>query len=199
MKLNLIEKALVNNPVRALLQRRYEAPLLQRLGGCTQGLRVLEIGCGRGVGTEIIFKDFGAREVHAFDLDPAMIFQAKARLADYAPEQLKLFVGDAAEIDAESQTYDAVFDFGIIHHVPQWRRVVSEVARVLLPGGRFFFEEVTSHALNRWSYRMFLDHPKRDRFSGKQFIFELERQGIYVGGNYVERFFGDFVFGVGYG
>ena len=199
MKLNLIEKALVNNPVRALLQRRYEAPLLQRLGGCTQGLRVLEIGCGRGVGTEIIFKDFGAREVHAFDLDPDMIFQAKARLADYAPEQLKLFVGDAAEIDAESQTYDAVFDFGIIHHVPQWRRVVSEVARVLLPGGRFFFEEVTSHALNRRSYRMFLDHPKMDRFSGKQFIFELERQGIYVGGNYVERFFGDFVFGVGYG
>lgn len=198
MKLNLIEKALVNNPVRALLQRRYEAPLLQRLGGCRQGLRVLEIGCGRGVGTEIIFKDFGAREVHAFDLDPDMIFQAKARLADYAPEQLKLFVGDAAEIDAESQTYDAVFDFGIIHHVPQWRRVVSEVARVLLPGGRFFFEEVTSHALNRWSYRMFLDHPKMDPFSGKQFIFELERQGIYVGGNYVERFFGDFVFGVGY-
>lgn len=92
MKLNLIEKALVNNPVRALLQRRYEAPLLQRLGGCRQGLRVLEIGCGRGVGTEIIFKDFGAREVHAFDLDPDMIFQAKARLADYAPEQLNSFM-----------------------------------------------------------------------------------------------------------
>ena len=199
MKLNLIEKALVNNRARALLQRRYEAPLLRRLGGCTQGLRVLEIGCGRGVGTEIIFKDFGAREVHAFDLDPDMIFQAKARLAEYAPEQLKLFVGDAAEIDAESQTYDAVFDFGIIHHVPQWRQVVSEVARVLLPDGRFFFEEVTSHALNRWLYRTFLDHPKTDRFSGKQFIFELERQGIYVGRNYVERFFGDFVFGVGYG
>ena len=197
MKLNLIEKALVNNPVRALLQRRYEAPLLERLGGRAEGLLVLEIGCGRGVGTEIIFERFGAREVHAFDLDPDMIDQAKARLAAYSPEQLKLFVGDAAAIDGKSQSYDAVFDFGIIHHVPKWRRAVAEVARVLRPGGRFFFEEVTSHALNRWSYRTFLDHPKADRFSGRQFIFELERQGIYISGNYVERFFGDFVFGVG--
>lgn len=197
MKLNLIEKALVNNPARALLQRRYEAPLLERLGGRTSGLRVLEIGCGRGVGTQIIFERFGAREVHAFDLDPDMLDQARARLAGYPPERLRLFVGDAAAIDAESQTYDAVFDFGIIHHVPCWRRAVSEVARVLRTGGRFFFEEVTSHALSRWSYRTFLVHPKVDRFSTAQFVFELESHGIHVGGNYVERFFGDFVFGVG--
>ena len=197
MKLNLIEKALVNNPVRSLLQRQYEGPLLERLGGRTSELRVLEIGCGRGVGTEIIFEQFGAREVHAFDLDPDMVNQAKARLADYSSDRLKLFVGDAAAIEAEDDTYDAVFDFGIIHHVPQWRRALSEVSRVLRPDGRFFFEEVTSHALNRWSYRTFLDHPKQDRFTAVQFIGELERHGIYVGTNYVERFFGDFVIGVG--
>lgn len=197
MKLNLIEKALVNNPVRALLQRRYEAPLLERLGGRTSGLRVLEVGCGRGVGTEIIFERFGAREVHAFDLDPDMIDQARPRLAGYSPQRLKLFVGDAAAIDAEDDTYDAVFDFGIIHHVPQWRQAVSEVSRVLKPGGRFFFEEVTSHALSRSLYRTFLDHPKVDRFSGDQFVSELGRHGIQIGGNYIERFFGDFIFGVG--
>lgn len=197
MKLNLIEKALVNNPVRSLLQRQYEAPLLDRLGGRTPGLRVLEIGCGRGVGTEIIFEQFGAREVHAFDLDPDMIAQAKARMAGYSPQRLKLFVGDAAAIEAEDATYDAVFDFGIIHHVPQWRRAVSEVSRVLRPGGRFFLEEVTSQALNRWSYRTFLNHPKADRFSARQFVLELERHSIQVGANYFERFFGDFVIGVG--
>lgn len=43
MKLNAIEKTLMNIPVRALLQRRYEAPLMERLGGLTEGLRVLEI------------------------------------------------------------------------------------------------------------------------------------------------------------
>lgn len=61
----------MNNPVRAALLRWYEAPLLERLGGRVEGGRVLELGCGRGVGTEIILRRFGAAEVHAFDIDPA--------------------------------------------------------------------------------------------------------------------------------
>ena len=63
MKLNTVEKALMNNPVRVLVQRRYEARLLERLGGRVDGLRVLEIGCGRGVGTEVIFERFDFNEM----------------------------------------------------------------------------------------------------------------------------------------
>jgi hypothetical protein len=74
---------------------------------------------------------------------------------------------------------------------------VSEVRRVLKRGGRFFFEEVTRHALQRWSYRSFLEHPEKNRFSGTDFVTELENQGVRVGDNYVHRFFGDFVIGVG--
>lgn len=198
MKLNRVEKALMNNLVRELLQRRYEAPLLKQLGGHMEGLRALEIGCGRGVGTEIIFEQFGAREVHAFDLDSEMVKLARRRLAAYPADRLKLSVGDAAAIEEEDKSFDAVFDFGIIHHVPEWPRAVAEVARVLRPRGRFFFEEVTTHALRRWSYRTFLKHPTENRFSAESFVAELEKQGIYVGGNYVERFFGDFVLGVGH-
>ena len=196
MKMNRVEKALMNNPVRAFLQKHYEAKLLERLGGRTEGARVLEIGCGRGVGTEILFDQFGAREVHAFDIDDYMIDRARTRLRRYSPERLRLFVGNAGAIDADGDTYDAVFDFGIIHHVHNWRRVLSEVARVLRPGGRFFFEEVTSRALNRPAYRVF-EHPMKDRFSKDQFVAELETQGLEIGSNVVERFFGDFIFGVG--
>jgi ubiquinone/menaquinone biosynthesis C-methylase UbiE len=198
MKLNRVEKALMNNPVRGFLQHHYEAALLEGLGGLTQEQRVLEIGCGRGVGTEIIFKRFGAREVHAFDVDPDMVEQARRRLSSYSPDRLRLYVGDAAAINEDDDSFDAVFDFGIIHHVPDWKSAVGEVARVLRPGGRFFFEEVTNHALNRWSYRTFLDHPAENRFDRQEFIVELERLGIDVGDDYVERFFGDFVFGVGH-
>lgn len=196
MILNAVEKALMNNPVRAALQRRYEAPLLEHLGGRVEGGRVLEIGCGRGIGTEIILSRFGAGRVDAFDLDPDMVERARRRLARFG-ERVRLSQGDATVIAAEDSTYDAVFDFGIIHHVPDWRKAVREVSRVLRPGGRFFFEEVTSHALARWSYRTFLDHPRRDRFSTGQFVAELERHEIAVDGRVVERFFGDFVIGVG--
>ena len=197
MKLNAIEKALMNNPVRAAIQRHYEAPLLERLGGRRDGQRVLEVGCGRGVGTEIIFERFGAQQVVAFDLDPDMVAQAQQRLVSYLPDQLVLAVGDATAIPATDGAFDTVFDFGIIHHVPDWRATVSEIRRVLRPGGYFYFEEVTRHALERWTYRTFLNHPIENRFSRAEFVAELERQGITVGRNAVELFFGDFVVGVG--
>jgi ubiquinone/menaquinone biosynthesis C-methylase UbiE len=198
MKMNRIEKFAMNNPFRAYIQKRYEAPLLERLGGRVEGMRVLEVGCGSGVGTELIFNRFGAHEVHSFDIDPDMVHKARKRLSSFFPDRLILRVGDVTRIDAENEMYDAVFDFWILHHVPQWQAGVAEIRRVLKPGGRFFFQEVTSHALNRWSYRLFLDHPAENRFSGDEFISELERHGIMVGENVILRFFGDFIFGVGH-
>src|SRR5262249_50752496 len=68
--LNAIEKAMMNNPVRAAVQRWIEAPRLLAMGGALPaGARALEIGCGRGVGTELVLDAFGAEHVDAFDLD----------------------------------------------------------------------------------------------------------------------------------
>ena len=197
MKLNYIEKALMNNPIRAVVQRHHEAAMMERLGGRCEGKKVLEIGCGRGVGTEIIFERFGADEVHAFDLDPKMIEIAGRRLTKYPPEKLRLFVGDAEKIEAADASFDAVFDFGIIHHIPVWQKSVAEVARVLKPGGRFYFEEVTVQALNRWFYRTFLEHPIENRFTVEQFVAELEKNEIIVGDKKQKWFFDDLVIGVG--
>jgi len=197
MKLNALEKFLMNNPVRSFVQRKKEAAMFEKLGGKTAGRKVLEIGCGRGVGTEIIFERFGAGEVHAFDLDPQMIELAEKRLTKFPSEKLRLFVGDAERIGAPDNSYDAVFDFGIIHHIPRWQNSIKEVARVLKPGGKFYFEEVTQQALDRWFYRTFLKHPTENRFSGERFVAELERNGIEVGGNFAYWLFDDLVVGVG--
>ncbi len=197
MKLNVVEKFLMNNPVRAFIQRHHEARMFEKFGGKTTGQKVLEIGCGRGVGTEIILERFGAGEVHAFDLDPKMIELARKRLAEFPAEKLQLYVGDAERIDAPDNSYDAVFDFAIIHHIPNWPNALHEVARVLKPGGKFYFEEVTRKGLERWSYRTFLKHPTEDRFSGAEFIRELETNGVNVGDNYTYWLFSDLVLGVG--
>jgi len=197
VKLNRVETALMNNPIRAFVQRRYEAPLFERLGARLAGQRVLEVGCGRGVGTEILLERFGSREVYAFDLDPDMVAKARRRLARFGADRVRVGVGDVTAIDAPDASFDAVVDFGIIHHVPSWRRAVAEVSRVLRPGGVFAFEEVTRQALERWFYRRFLDHPTADRFTGEEFVRELERQGIEVGEAVLAWFFGDIVSGVG--
>ena len=198
MKLNHVEKALMNNPIRAAIQRRFEAPLLERLGGRMDGQLVLEVGCGRGVGTQLLLDRFGAREVHAFDLDPGMITQAQRRLDTYPTDRLELYVADATTIPEPDERFDAAIDFGILHHVPDWPAAVAEVARVLKPGGRFYFEEVTRQALDRWIYRTFLDHPANNRFTAEQFVSTLERHGIQLLGQVETFVFGDFVAGVGH-
>jgi ubiquinone/menaquinone biosynthesis C-methylase UbiE len=177
MLLNRAEYALMNNPVRAMLQRRFEAPRLFRMGGPLPGGCALEIGCGRGVGTELILRVFGADSVDAFDLDPRMVARAKLRLARHGA-RAKFWVGDAAAISAPDAAYDAVFDFGIIHHVPEWRRALAEVHRVLKPGGRFYAEEVLGRFITHPIARSLFAHPQADRFSSDDFVRGMNASGL---------------------
>jgi ubiquinone/menaquinone biosynthesis C-methylase UbiE len=197
MKLNWVERGIVNHPARAWVQRHYEARLLEQLGGKVVGGLVLEIGCGRGIGCEVLCERFGVRQNLALDLDPAMLRRAGRRLARYGPERVQFAVGVATAIEAPDRVFDAVFDFGAFHPIRHWQAAVTEVARVLKPGGRFFFEEMTGRALQRLPYRILLAHPKENRFSRREFVSELEQQGMVVGASLVDRLFGDLFVGVG--
>ncbi|MGC4971650.1 class I SAM-dependent methyltransferase [Streptomyces sp. DT199] len=199
MLMNRIEKAAVNSPVRRALQRFYEVPALMKLAGgpLAPGARAVEIGCGSGYGTRMILDRFRAANVDALDLDPGMVAKARRRLVD-RPGRVRLQVGDATDLKAAfgaaDGSYDAAFDFAIIHHIPDWRSGVAEIARVLKPGGVFVFDEVTAHALARPSYRHLFDHPEHDRFTAQDFLAELPRHGLAVTGAFT-RISGDYLLG----
>ncbi|MGH3946699.1 MAG: class I SAM-dependent methyltransferase [Pseudonocardiaceae bacterium] len=120
MLVNRVETALVNS-----------APRYCRTAGCWK------LGCGPGYGTQLILERFGADRVDAVDLDQAMIARVGRRLARFG-ERVRLAQGSATDlrhaVDAEDDAYDAVFDFAIIHHIPDWRSALDEVVRVLKPG-----------------------------------------------------------------
>lgn len=179
MLLNRVEKLMMNNPIRASIQRRFEAPRLFAMGGGVEGGRALEIGCGRGVGTQIILEQFGAAHVDAFDLDPDMVERARRRLAPYG-DRVRLWTGDAEHIDADDGSYDAVFDFGIVHHVPKWRNALAEAHRVLRPGGRLYAEEVLRAFILHPLWRRVLEHPMEDRFDAAELRRALEDLGFRV-------------------
>jgi ubiquinone/menaquinone biosynthesis C-methylase UbiE len=178
MKLNLAERLLINNPVRALVQRFYEGPLLLELGGRLDNARVLDVGCGQGVGMEVLLKQFGANQVYGIDLDPQQIRRARKRLAGRYEDRVVLEAGSVTKLPFADEYFDAVFDFGMLHHVVEWQIGVAEIRRVLKQDGLFFFEEVTRKALNRWAYRTFLDHPTENRFDEAEFLAELAVHGM---------------------
>lgn len=177
MILNRFEFVMMNNPVRAWIQRHFEGPRFRKMGGTLPGGQVLEIGCGRGVGTQIILQQFGAAHVDALDLDPAMITLARRQL-EHDPVDLR--VGDASHLPAPDCHYDAAFDFGIIHHIPDWRAALAEVWRVLKPGGRFYAEEILRDFISQPLCRALFKHPWEDRFDHHQFIEALQHNGFDV-------------------
>lgn len=199
MLMNAAEKAAINSPFRRALQRFYEVPKLLRLAGgpLAEGAKAVELGCGSGYGTRLILDRFRAASVDAIDLDPGMVARAGRRLTRDA-HRVRLATGDATDLraafDAADGAYDAAFEFAIIHHIPDWRSALAEVARVLRPGGLFVFEEVTAHALARPSYRLLFDHPTEDRFTAEQFLAELPRHGLAVRGS-LTRIWGDYLLG----
>ena len=179
MLLNPIETALMNNPLRAAIQRRFEAERLVALGGRMEGGSALEVGCGRGIGLELILDRFGASQVDAFDLDPHMVELAGQRLRRRGG-RVRLWVGDVTAIAAPDASYDAVFDFGIVHHVPRWRDALREIHRVLRPGGRLCAEEVFERFITNPLWRWLLEHPQTDRFDHDRFREALVEAGFRV-------------------
>lgn len=196
MKLNFAEQVLVNNRIRAAVQMFYEGPLLRKMSGTVPGGTVLEVGCGRGAGIEVILRQFDLAHACGIDLDPSQIERARKRLEGKYSGRFSLALGDVEQLTFASASFDAVFDFGALHHVPNWQKAIAEIRRVLKPGGTFFFEEVTRAALERWIYRTFFDHPTENRFSEAEFLDELQSHGLRPAGPIHRTLFGDIFIGV---
>lgn len=186
MKLNPVELALVNNPLRTWSLRSTVGWL--RDAACAPPVaRVLEIGCGWGDGVREIVRSFRPKTVHAFDVDEAQVRRARERLADadLGRIDLRVWTGDAEHIEAADATYDAVFEFTILHHVPDWRRALAEVHRVLRPGGWFLFEELSAEFFTDVPIlspllRRFTVHPWDAMFDFATFREALDRTGFQL-------------------
>ena len=163
MKLNWIERVVANNPLRAALQRG-EIRLLKRKVQLKKGAKILEVGCGRGAGARLILKSFGPSLLCALDLDIQMVQKARGYLSASEGERVSLFVGDVFRLPFKDSALDAVFGFGVLHHVPDWRGAVAEIERVLKIGGIYFVEEFYPSAYQNFITKHLLVHPKEDRF-----------------------------------
>ena len=97
--------------------------------------KVLEIGVGGGV-DHLNWYKAGAIP-YGIDLTEAAIDLTRKRLGSYgiSPED-RLKIGDAEKLEFETDTFDLVYSWGVLHHTPDTAKAFSESFRVLKPGGR---------------------------------------------------------------
>ncbi|MBF0590432.1 MAG: methyltransferase domain-containing protein [Magnetococcales bacterium] len=166
---------MMNSPARLATQRWMDVRLFKRHCRGLQGRKALEMGIGRGRGMGLILEHFGPRAVDGFDLDPDMVVKAAHYLKN---KKGQVWVGDACHMPVKTASYSAVFDFGIIHHIPNWQQALAETARVLEPGGRFFSFEMLSGFIDHPLSRALLDHPQQERFDHAAYCLALQQEGF---------------------
>ena len=177
MKLNWAERLIVNNPVRVMIQRQIVRWIGQTVTP-DPGATVLEVGCGRGAGACLILENFQPAALHALDLDRRMIRQALAYLNPEQQRRISLYVGDVFRLPYRDAALDGVFGFGVLHHLPDWRGGLREIARVLKPGGYYFLEEFYPQFYQNFLAKRLFLHPEHDRFRSHDLRQALEDCGF---------------------
>ena len=178
-RMSILERWLVKSPFRAWLQRG-EVRAFVRWAVLPPEACVLDMGCGPGVSTALILDVLRPRCLAAFDFDASMVEFARRRLVARRSEQRPhLAVADATHMPYGDGCFDAVFESGVVHHIPDWRAAVREVGRVLKPGGRFCFAEPSRGRLSRGLYRM-LPHAVESMFSPDEWRSALTEAGLQV-------------------
>jgi 2-polyprenyl-6-hydroxyphenyl methylase/3-demethylubiquinone-9 3-methyltransferase len=117
----------------------FQNALTNHYGQDLSRVRLLDIGCGGGVLTEE-FAALGC-QVTGIDTSPKSIAVAQAH-AERSGLAIDYRVGSGTSLDLDHGSFDAVSCCDVLEHIRDWKQVIAEAARLLKPGGLFFFDTI---------------------------------------------------------
>jgi ubiquinone/menaquinone biosynthesis C-methylase UbiE len=130
-----------DNPLVPHLKNPYT---LLEAAGLRPGQRVVEVGCGPGFFTIPAAKMVGAEGlVYAIDINPRAIERVKAKMRKNGIENVKPILANAADTEIPDGSVDVAFVFGLRYIAGGLNTLVSEMYRILKPGGLLSFEKTT--------------------------------------------------------
>lgn len=111
------------------------------LGDAAHG-RLIDVACGPGVVTAALAPN--AASVVAFDATDEMLAKAKARCAKAGLSNVEFKSGDAENLPFADAEFDGAVTRAALHHFAAPQRAISEMFRVLRPGGVAVMADVIS-------------------------------------------------------
>ncbi|MFD3732824.1 methyltransferase domain-containing protein [Streptomyces sp. NPDC058632] len=100
------------------------------------GSRVLELGCGIGAQTVHLLRSSPGAHIVAVDRSEESLAQASTRVAGLAPEaQVEWHRADVFDLPFADAEFDHAFVCFVLEHLPDPRRALAGLRRVLRPGG----------------------------------------------------------------
>jgi ubiquinone biosynthesis O-methyltransferase len=147
---------------------------------------ILDGGCGNARDL-IQLAPHGCKCV-GIDFSPNMVEEAKKELATRNIQRVELEVGDLTNLRFCDKTFDKVFASEVLEHVPDYRKAVSEMARVLKPGGTLVVTTPNRHSLYGFDryiicqriLRLKHRHPYDEWNTFKELASALEDNGLEI-------------------
>ena len=99
------------------------------------GLRILDFGCGPGTISVGLARAVAPGEMHGVDMEESQIELARSVARVGGQDNATFQVGDVSHLDFEDNFFDVAHCHNVLMHVPDTLAVLTEVKRVLKPGG----------------------------------------------------------------
>jgi arsenite methyltransferase len=107
------------------------------------GDTVLDLGSGSGTDAFIAARLAGpAGKVYALDMTAAMREKLAANIEQAGVTNIEILAGNLEDIPLEDRSVDVVTSNGVLNLVPDKKRAIGEIARVLKPGGRVQISDI---------------------------------------------------------
>jgi len=124
-----------------------------------EGSSILDLGCGTGKLTRLIAKRLGEGSILGVDLTPGMVEIARRTLPTEYEGMVDFSIGAGENLDLQSNSFDLITSAFTLRNVNSLEEVISEMKRVVKPGGRVYSLELAKPTIPgfREIYRFYFD------------------------------------------
>ena len=108
--------------------RIYHVQLIRQHLGPLAGKRVLDVGCGKGRFARVFHQQEPRAELWGLDISEEML--------RFVPPEIRTRAGAMTELPFDDESFDCAYATESLEHAVEIGRAVSEICRVVKPGGR---------------------------------------------------------------